>query len=106
MKILLDENLPHDLRHFLAGHEVFTVAYMKWAGIKNGQLLAKAAAAGFHALLSLDSGMEFQQRLDSLPCSVVLISAKSNRLNDLLPVIPSLLIALDDLPARTIVRVP
>ena len=27
MKILLDENLPHDLRYFLSGHEVSTVAY-------------------------------------------------------------------------------
>jgi len=28
MKLLLDENLPHDLRHFLPGHEVVTVAYL------------------------------------------------------------------------------
>jgi len=25
MKVLLDENLPVDLRHFLAGHQTFTV---------------------------------------------------------------------------------
>ena len=30
MKILLDENVPHDLRHFLPGFEVFTVTYMGW----------------------------------------------------------------------------
>lgn len=30
MKILLDENVPHDLRHFLPGFEVFTVTY--WGG--------------------------------------------------------------------------
>jgi hypothetical protein len=28
MKLLLDENLPHQLRNEIAGHEVFTVAYM------------------------------------------------------------------------------
>ncbi len=27
MKVLLDENLPHDLRHFLPGHIVITVDY-------------------------------------------------------------------------------
>lgn len=44
MKILLDENMPHDLRHFLPGHEVFTVAYMQWTGTRNGELLARAAS--------------------------------------------------------------
>lgn len=39
MKLLLDENLPHDLRQHLAGHVVFTVAYMGWSGMKNGDLL-------------------------------------------------------------------
>jgi len=28
VKLLLDENLPHDLRHKLTGHDVFTVRYM------------------------------------------------------------------------------
>ena len=41
MKIVLDENLPHDLRYFLPRHEIFTVAYMGWSGIENGELLKK-----------------------------------------------------------------
>jgi len=28
MKLLLDENIPHDFRHVLAGHDEFNVAYM------------------------------------------------------------------------------
>jgi len=55
MKVLLDENLPHPLRHELPGHECFTVAYMGWGGIENGELLALAAALGFDALLTKDS---------------------------------------------------
>jgi hypothetical protein len=47
VKLLLDENLPHDLRHHLVGHEVFTVTYMGWSGTKNGALLLLAADAGF-----------------------------------------------------------
>ena len=42
MKLLLDENLPHELRHELHGHEVATVAYMGWRGIRNGELLRHA----------------------------------------------------------------
>ena len=40
MKLLLDENLPHKLRHEIAGHEVVTAGYMGWSGIENGELLA------------------------------------------------------------------
>jgi len=29
MKLLLDENLPHELRKMLPGYEVYTVAFMK-----------------------------------------------------------------------------
>jgi hypothetical protein len=34
MKLLLDENLPHQLRHEIGGHECFTVTYMGWSGVK------------------------------------------------------------------------
>jgi hypothetical protein len=40
MKILLDENLPHELRHEISGHDVFTVKYLGWSGMKNGLLKA------------------------------------------------------------------
>jgi predicted nuclease of predicted toxin-antitoxin system len=105
MKLLLDENLPHDLRHFLPGHEVFTAAYMRWKGVKNGQLLAKAAAAGFDALVTLDSGIEFEHNLAQLPCSVVILRAPSNRLDDLLPFVTRLLETLATLGPKKIVHV-
>jgi hypothetical protein len=63
MKLLLDENLPHRLRPLLVGHEVFTVAYMQWAGIENGALLALAAANGFDALITKDNGMPYERRI-------------------------------------------
>ena len=61
MKLLLDENLPHQVRLELPGHDVFTVAYMGWGGVENGELLRQAAAAGFDALLTNDRGLEYQQ---------------------------------------------
>ncbi len=47
MKVLLDENIPHDLRPFLSHHETFTAAYMGWAGLTNGGLLDSAEKEGF-----------------------------------------------------------
>jgi hypothetical protein len=52
-RILLDENVPHDLRHHLGQHETMTVAYAGFAGYKNGQLLDAAEAAGFDVLVTV-----------------------------------------------------
>ncbi|HEX4052717.1 MAG TPA: DUF5615 family PIN-like protein [Tepidisphaeraceae bacterium] len=60
MKLLLDENLPHQLRSEIVGRDIFTVAYMGWSGIENGELLAKTAQAGFDALITNDRGLEFE----------------------------------------------
>ena len=73
MKLLLDENIPHELRNLLSPpHDVFTVRYMGWAGVANGELLARAPADGFDALITTDRGYEHQQNVSTLPCSVVL----------------------------------
>jgi hypothetical protein len=38
VKVLVDENLPHLLRTNLGDHDVFTVSYKGWAGLKNGEI--------------------------------------------------------------------
>jgi hypothetical protein len=76
MKLLLDENLPHPLRHHLRGHEVFTVHYLGWLSVSNGRLLQLAADAGFDALVTLDSGVPYQQNLATLPVGVVILTAE------------------------------
>jgi hypothetical protein len=43
VRVLLDENLPHDLIAQLTGHDVITVQGLGWAGVKNGDLLGRAA---------------------------------------------------------------
>ena len=78
MKLRLDENLPHEMRHHLPGHDAFTVAYMQWGGISNGELLQRVAGEGFDALITIDSGIQYEQNLASLPCAVVILRAQSN----------------------------
>ena len=67
MKLLLDENLPHQMRLELPNHEIFTAAYMKWNRIENGELLRLAAEAGFDAVITNDRGLEYEQNLHELP---------------------------------------
>lgn len=84
MRVLLDECVPKRLRTGLTGHAVRTVAEMGWSGIKNGQLLQRAAAE-FDCFLTVDRNLQFQQRIDALPLAVLVIQAVDNRLETLRP---------------------
>jgi hypothetical protein len=52
--VLLDENLDHALRKLLGRHEIVTVTYMGWTGLKNGELLQLAEDNGMEVLLTGD----------------------------------------------------
>lgn len=54
MKVLLDECVPVQVRNALVGHSVFTAQQMGWAGIQNGDLLARAEHAGFELFILAD----------------------------------------------------
>lgn len=105
MKILLDENLPHELRRLIVGHDVYTVPFQGWRGVKNGLLLTLAGAAGFDVMITKDSGVPYQQNSVTLPIAVVVLKAESNDIEDIRPLIPGLLEALDHVVPRTIVWV-
>ena len=105
MKLLLDENLPHRLRRLLAGHDVFTVAFMQWDGITNGELLALAASDGFDAFITKDTSLSYQQNLAILPCAVFILHAASNSLNHIAPLVPELLRQLSIMQRCTVVHI-
>jgi hypothetical protein len=74
MRILLDENIPHGLRALLTGHDTFTVAYLGWAGVKNGQLLKAAEDAGFEILITSDQGIPYQQNIVGRKLTMIMLS--------------------------------
>jgi hypothetical protein len=57
VRVLLDENLPHDLITELTGHDISTVQGWGWAGVKNGELLRRAVGQT-DALLTMDRRLE------------------------------------------------
>ncbi len=61
--------------------------------LKNGALLREAAAPGFDVFLTSDRNIEFQQNLKKAELLVVVLVAPTNRLQELLPLIPSILAA-------------
>lgn len=104
MRILLDESVPWRLGRLLAGHTTTSVQRQGWASVKNGKLLALAADA-FDVVLTADKGMAYQQNLDTLPVAVLIVLARSNRMQDLALTVPAILKALGELQPRTVCRV-
>ena len=66
--------MPLKMRHFIHGHEVVTVAYMGWAGVKNGELLKIAEAAGIDVLVTADGSLSYQQNLTGRHIAIVALS--------------------------------
>jgi hypothetical protein len=104
MKLLLDEHLPHQFRQEISGHDVYTVAYMGWAGVENGELLLRAEDHAFDVVVTNDGGVEQQQNLDALPVAVIFLDATANTLEALRPLVPELLTVLDSLQPRQFVK--
>ena len=104
MRILLDENLPRKLAGHLIGHECSTVVECGWSGKKNGELLAEADPL-FDLLLTLDKNLPYQQDLTTKRIAVLIVRARSNRIQDLLPILPECLAALASIQPRQVVRV-
>ena len=104
MRLLLDESVPRRLRKALPAHTVKTAVEMGWGGVKNGRLLALAAAE-FEAFITVDRNLPYQQNVATLPITVIVLVARSNELQALLPLVPRLEEALATLQPRSLVQI-
>lgn len=77
------------LRKFLCEHQVSTVTEQGWSGVKNGKLL-ELASATFDCFVTVDKNLSFQQNLHELPIPVIVLHARSNKLEHLKPLLPGL----------------
>lgn len=102
MKLLLDECVPRPLRKQLNGHDVATIEQAGLKGLENGDLL-KAASTDFEVLVTVDKNIEYQQNPKNLPMAILILSANSNRLQDLVSLIPKVLLALDNIKSGEII---
>ncbi|HEU0154471.1 MAG TPA: DUF5615 family PIN-like protein [Stellaceae bacterium] len=96
MRVLLDEHLPIGLAGDLRSHAVDTVAGRGWSGIKNGELLRRMVGQ-YDVLLTMDRSIEFQHRVSALPFGIVVVRARSNRLQHLRPLVPLMLAAISSI---------
>jgi predicted nuclease of predicted toxin-antitoxin system len=89
MRILLDECVPVALKGNLVslGHDCQTVREAGFAGKKNGELLTLAERR-WDVLLPTDRKTEYQQHMIGRKIGILILRAKTNRIQDLLPILP------------------
>jgi hypothetical protein len=104
VRLLLDECIDRRFAKELTGHYVRTVPQMGWAGIKNGKLLA-LMETNFEVFLTVDRNLSFQQSLDRLKISVIVLRSKTNRLADLKPLAAKTLAALEKIEDKKLVYI-
>ena len=100
MKILLDECLPLRMAKLLPGHDVRTVRQMNWLGLSNGKLLD--AVVDFDAFLTVDKSLVKQQQLTGRKLSVIVLRVRSNKIEDIAPLMPQVVATLADIKPGTV----
>jgi predicted nuclease of predicted toxin-antitoxin system len=89
MKILMDECVPAGLKSHIAsfGHECKTVRQAGYGSKKNGELLALAEVQ-WDVLLTSDRKIKYQQNMTGRKVAILILCVKTNRMQDLLPLMP------------------
>lgn len=105
MRILIDECMDERFRNSLTGHDCQTARYAGLAGLKNGDLLKAAEVARFDVFLTVDQGIEYQQNLTGRKLAIIIFRPKSNRLHDLLQLVPACLARMESIQPGQIVSI-
>jgi hypothetical protein len=77
---------------------------MGWASKRNGELLALAVSR-FDVFVTADRNLSYQQAVSAFDIAVVVLAARSNRLEDLRPLITRLLEVLPTAERRAVMVV-
>jgi predicted nuclease of predicted toxin-antitoxin system len=71
MRLLFDQGTPVPLRSHLPDHLVATAYEKGWSALTNGELLSRAEAEGFDAIVTTDQNLRYQQNLTGRKISVI-----------------------------------
>ena len=77
MRILFDQGTPVPLRRHLHPHAVDTTAERGWSELGNGELLDQAEAEAYHALITTDQNLKYQQDLAGRAVRILVLMTTS-----------------------------
>jgi hypothetical protein len=89
-RVVLDNCVPRTLIRHLTSLDVRRVEDFGWADEDDGPLL-RLIEPLCDVFVTVDRNLPFQQRLDHRPFATVVLRARTNRVSDLLPLVPRLL---------------
>ena len=92
-------------RLFAPEVEAITVGQRGWKGMRNGELLCTAQQE-FDAFITTDKGIPYQQNLSDMKLIVILLDARSNRYEDLAPLMGKIGAVLKEAQTGEVVHVP
>lgn len=77
MNVLFDQGTPVPLRRHLHPHVVDTSAERGWSDLQNGKLLDQAQAANYHAFITTDQSLRYQQNLTGRTIRILVLTSTS-----------------------------
>lgn len=80
MKVLLDHNIPVQLKNLLKEHTVISAREMHWDRLRNGELLSSAEEAGFEVFVTGDQGIPHQHTLHTRRLGFVVLTRTRRKL--------------------------
>ena len=104
MHVLLDECLPRPLKRAISGHDVSTVQERGWSSKKNGELL-RLMDGTIYVFLTADQNLQYQQYLQSISFSIIVLIEQDNRVPTLLPLMPQVQKLLDTITPGQLIEV-
>jgi hypothetical protein len=75
----------------LTGHDVSAVVERGWSSKRNSDFLRLILREGFEAFLTVDQNLPFQQNVAASGVAVVVVVARTNRLKEIRPLVPAIL---------------
>ena len=104
-RVLFDEDVPRQLRRDLPDIAIQTVVEVGWSGLKNGELLRRAKQV-FDVFVTADRNLRFQQNLAQFAIGVIVLGARSTKLENLPPLVVELRRAIEAVQPRQLIVVP
>ena len=79
-KVLIDEGVPHGIRGWIHDADIFSVQWMGWEGIKNGELIKRLNDNQFDVVICNDKQWQYQQNTDRWKFGLIVLSTSRWRL--------------------------
>ena len=105
MRILFDECVPKSLKREFVDLDITAVSEMGWSETKNGALLQLMSVENFDILLTSYQNIKYVQNLQKADVAVIVMVAYTNRVSDLLPLVPKVREILTAIIAGEIIEV-